>query len=127
MKRKRIIPYNSKLKERARYLRNNSTLSEILLWRHLKGKQIHGYDFDRQKPIDNYIVDFFCNELMFAIEIDGESHNYKMEEDEQRQRRLESLGVRLLRFYDLDVKRNIEGVLITIENWILENKERLST
>ena len=61
---------------------------------------------------------------MLAIEIDGESHNYKIDEDKHRQRRLESLGVRFLRFYDLDVKRNIEGVLITIENWILENKNR---
>ena len=126
MKPKRIIPYNPKLKERARYLRNNSTLSEVLLWKHLKGKQMHAYDFDRQKFIDNYIVDFFCNELMLSIEIDGGSHNYKIEEDEQRQKRLESLGVRFLRFPDLDVKRNIEGVLNTIEGWILENEERLS-
>ena len=71
MKRKRIFQYNSKLKERARYLRSNGTLSEVLLWRHLKGKQMLGFDFDRQKPIDNYIVDFFCNELMLAIEIDA--------------------------------------------------------
>ena len=123
MKRKRIFQYNSKLKERARYLRNNSTLSEVLLWRHLKGKQMLGFDFDRQKPIDNYIVDFFCNELMLAIEIDGDSHDSKVEYDKNRQTKLESLGLHLLRFSDLDVKSNMEGVISTIENWILGDKE----
>jgi len=60
MKRKIILPYNPMLKERAREPRKNSTLSEVLLWRHLKGKQMLGHDFDRQKPIGNFIVDFFC-------------------------------------------------------------------
>jgi very-short-patch-repair endonuclease len=67
--RRKIIPYNPKLKEYARQLRNNSTRSEIILWKYLKGKQMLGYDFHRQKPIDNYIVDFFCSELMLAIEL----------------------------------------------------------
>ncbi|MCH7754502.1 endonuclease domain-containing protein [candidate division KSB1 bacterium] len=126
MKRKKIIPYNPKLKERARYLRNNSTLSEVLLWQHLKGKQMQGFDFDRQKPIDNYIVDFFCNELMLVIEIDGESHIEKIVYDKHRQKRLESLGIRFLRFYDIDVKKNMNGVLSTIENWIFEkNKSKI--
>ena len=125
MKRKNIFQYNPKLKERSRYLRNNSTLSEVLLWRHLKGKQVHGFDFDRQKPIDNYIVDFFCNELMLAIEIDGDSHNSKVEYDKCRQTRLESFGLCFLRFSDLHVKRNMEGVIGTIESWILGNKPTL--
>src|SRR3990172_7798013 len=102
MKRKRIIPYNPKLKERANHLRKNSTISEVLLWKYLKGKKTLGYDFDRQKPIDNYIVDFFCNELMLAIETDGCTHNEKSEEDQSRQTKFESLGVRFLRFYDFD-------------------------
>lgn len=59
MKRKVIIPYNPKLKEVARKLRKSGTLSEVLLWTYLKKKKMRGYDFDRQKPIDNYIVDFF--------------------------------------------------------------------
>ena len=80
MKRK-IIPYDPKLKQLARELRNKSTLAEVLLWKHLKGKQIQGYDFHRQKPLDQYIVDFFCSELMLAIEIDGDSHDYKERED----------------------------------------------
>ncbi len=73
MKRK-IIPYNPKLKELARTLRNNSTKSEIILWQHLKSKQMMGFDFHRQKPIGNFIVDFFCHELMLAVELDGYSH-----------------------------------------------------
>ena len=120
MKRKKIIPYNPNLKEIAKQLRKNSTPSEILLWRYLKGKQMFCYDFDRQKPIDNFIVDFFCNELMLAIEIDGDTHNYKFEEDRKRQERLEKFGIRFLRFTDRDVKQNIEGVVATIERWIKE-------
>ena len=72
----------------------------------------------RQKPIDNYVVDFFCYELMLAIEIDGETHNYKVEKDQIRQNRLESLEINLLRFLDIDVKRNMNGVLLTLNTWI---------
>ena len=121
MKRKNVLSYNPILKDLARELRNNSTLSEVLLWRHLKGRQILGYDFDRQKPIDNFIVDFFCNELMLAIEIDGETHNYKISRDRERQKRLEGLGVWFLRFTDEEVKQNIEGVVAEIERWIRNN------
>ena len=59
MKRK-IIPYNPKLKDLAKELRQNMTLSEILLWKKLRNKQMFGYDFDRQRPIDEYIIDFYC-------------------------------------------------------------------
>ena len=116
------VYYNPKLKEFARTLRNNSTLSEVLLWNHLKGKQMKGYDFHRQKPIDNYVVDFFCPKLRLIIEIDGESHLFKGEEDEKREKRLESLGFHILRFDDLDIKKNMEGVLVSIKKWIKEYK-----
>ena len=79
---------------------------------------MRGYDFHRQKPLDNYVVDFFCPMLMVAIEIDGTSHMFRETKDIERQRRLEDLGVRLLRFDDLDVKFRIEEVLRTIEEWI---------
>ena len=69
------VTYDSKLKEYARHLRNNSTNAEIKLWIQLKGKQMHGYDFHRQKPIGNYIADFFCNKLRLVIEIDGSTHD----------------------------------------------------
>ena len=71
---RKIIPYNPALKELARQLRNNLTHSEIKLWKAIRGKVMYGYDFHRQKPIDNFIVDFFCHELMLAIELDGYSH-----------------------------------------------------
>ena len=116
--RRKIIPHNPKLKQIARNLRNNSTLSEILLWNELKGKKLPGFDFHRQKPIHNYIVDFFCSELSLAIEIDGASHDEKIEYDEDRQRKLESLGVKFLRFTDREVKTNLYGVVTTIEEWI---------
>jgi very-short-patch-repair endonuclease len=115
------VPYNRKLKERARKLRNNGTLSEVLLWRYLKGKQMKGYDFHRQKPIDSFIVDFFCPALMLAIEIDGDSHAFRQAYDASRQRHLESMGVRFLRFDDLDVKFRMDEVLKSIECWIDQN------
>ncbi len=115
---KKKIYYNPKLKEYARELRNNSTLSEVLLWNELKRKKLRGYDFHRQKPIDNFIVDFFCSKLMLAIEIDGTSHITKYKKDLIRQDRLESLGIHFLRFDDLVVKWDITIVLKKIENWI---------
>jgi very-short-patch-repair endonuclease len=99
MKRNKLICYNPELKEQARKLRTDSTLSEVLLWLKIKRKSF-GYEFHRQVPIDNYIVDFYCHELMLAIEIDGSSHNNKFDYDELRQRRLEALGVKLIRFED---------------------------
>jgi very-short-patch-repair endonuclease len=76
MSRRKIIPYNPKLKPLAKQLRHNMTVAEVLLWNRLKGKQMRGYDFDRQRPIDEYIVDFYCKDLMLAIEIDGASHDH---------------------------------------------------
>ena len=118
----KIIPYNPILVSRARKLRKNSTFSEILLWNYLKGKQLLGYDFDRQKPIDNYIVDFYCKELQLALEIDGESHAMKEDVDKKRDQRLNYLGVAVLRFEDLVVIYDTECVLNQIEDWIKKNK-----
>ncbi|OGU35588.1 MAG: DNA methylase [Ignavibacteria bacterium GWB2_35_6b] len=122
--RRTIIPYNPALKQKARELRNNSTTSEIKLWKFLKGRQMCGYDFHRQKPLDNYIVDFFCNKLMLAIEIDGLSHIGKEKYDEKRQQRLESLGIIFLRFEDEEVFYNIGKVLSDIEKWIKDNHKK---
>ena len=76
----KIIPYNPKLKEFARQLRKNSTLSEILLWQKIK-QQALGVQFHRQVPLLEYIVDFYCHELKLAIEIDGKSHEFIYDED----------------------------------------------
>ena len=115
-----ILKYNSKLLERAKKLRKNSTLSEVLLWGKIKRKQI-GYDFDRQRIIDQFIVDFYSKDLILAIEIDGNSHNDKVGADMERQSILEKLGVRFLRFNDLEVKNNLDNVIKVIISWINNN------
>ncbi|MBN1119146.1 MAG: DUF559 domain-containing protein [Bacteroidales bacterium] len=123
--RRKIIPYNPKLKVLARNLRNNSTKSEIILWQHLKGKQMMGFDFHRQRPIDNYIVDFYCSELLLAIELDGYSHTLEevQKKDAIKEDRLKELGLNLLRFDDIEVYDNIDNVLRTIEVYI-ENQRK---
>lgn len=120
--KKKFLKYNPALKVKARELRNNSTKTEILLWKFLKGKQLLGYDFHRQKPIDEFIVDFFCPDLMLAIEIDGGTHIGKEKYDAARQQKLENLGVRFLRFKDDDVFYNCDFVMKEIERWIVANK-----
>ncbi|NDK56738.1 endonuclease domain-containing protein [Pontibacter sp. BT213] len=117
------IPYKPYLKELARQLRNNSTLSEVLLWQELKGSKMLGFDFHRQKPLDNFIVDFYCSELKLAIEIDGDSHNYSFAKDTARQQQLESFEIYFLRCTDLEVKQNMPNVLRTIECWILDQQK----
>jgi very-short-patch-repair endonuclease len=110
MKRNKIILYNPSLKEKARLLRIKCTSSETLLWSKIRRKSF-GFEFHRQVPIDEYIVDFYCHELRLAIEIDGSSHDNKYEYDSYRQRKLENLGVRFIRFDDYDVKRNVNDVI----------------
>jgi very-short-patch-repair endonuclease len=121
-KKRKIIPYNPDLKNLAKKLRKNMTLSEILLWNELKNKQLLGYDFDRQRPIGSYIVDFYCKELLLAIEIDGDTHIYRDEYDDKRQNELENLGVRFLRFEDIEVRKNMWNVLRVIGDWIEKNR-----
>ncbi len=79
-----------------------------------------GYDFHRQKPIDNFIADFFCRELMLAIEVDGYTHTFEevADRDEKKEQRLRELGVRVKRFRDKDVMSNIEGVMEEIKDWV---------
>ena len=115
-----IIPYNRNLKLLARKLRKNMTLSEVLLWNELKRKKVRGYDFDRQRPILNYIVDFYCKKLKLAIEIDGNTHNNQdaIYKDFERQKEIEQWGVRFLRFSDIEVKTDIKNVLRAIELFI---------
>lgn len=116
---RKIIPYNPELLSFAKKLRNNMTLGEVALWRELKGKKL-GFSFSRQIPIDQYIVDFYCKDLELAIEVDGSIHfeEEQQEKDGLRQKRLESLGVRFIRFSDLDVKENLSWVLDQIKEEI---------
>lgn len=122
--RGRFLPYDPWLKEIARKLRNTMTVAEIMLWQRLKGKQMRGYDFHRQKPMDHYVVDFFCPRLKLVLEIDGISHEGKLEQDEKRQKDLEEYDLTFLRFDDLEVKRNLDGVVAAIEEWIIDHERR---
>ena len=117
------LKYNPKLKHLARMLRKNSTLSEVLLWNELKGKKLMGIDFHRQKPIGNFIVDFFSPDLMLVIEIDGITHAYKQDDDIKRQQFLESLSLTVLRFQDRDVRKNMNGVVEVLKEWMAKNIE----
>ncbi len=119
-KRRRIIWYHPDLKEQARELRNSCTEAECILWRRLKGNQLKGYDFHRQKPLHYYIVDFYCHELNLAIELDGKIHNNEDNKirDVIRQETLEDYGVSFLRFTNEEVQDNIGLVIRKIINWI---------
>jgi very-short-patch-repair endonuclease len=116
---RKIIPYNPNLVTLAKSLRKNMTLSEVTLWREIKGKKL-GVRFSRQIPIDQYIVDFYCKDLQLAIEVDGPVHfeEGQQAKDMYRQNHLESLGVRFIRFSDLDVKNSLNWVLEEIKNEI---------
>jgi very-short-patch-repair endonuclease len=96
MPKNRIHKYNPGLKVLARQLRQNSTLAEVILWLNLKKKTL-SYEFHRQVPIEEYIVDFYCHELELAIEIDGYTHDYNYDKDDKRQKVLEGLGIRVVR------------------------------
>ena len=114
------LHYQNHLNSFARKLRQGGNLSEVLLWNELKNEKL-GYRFLRQRPIGKYIVDFFCHTLNLAIEIDGAaSHDNKLKKDELRQKALELLGIKVIRFKDSDVRYNLEGVVETIKSEILQ-------
>ena len=117
--RNKIIPYHPKLKEFARKLRKNSTLAEVLLWKKIKNRS-YGVQFHRQVPMLNYIVDFYCHELMLAIEVDGSSHEFKYLEDLKRQKKLEKYGVNFIRFSNLEIKKEIFSVEMVIQEKVKE-------
>lgn len=115
-----IVKYNPKLKKLARKLRNKSTKAEIRLWNQLRNGKLNGFDFHRQKPIDKFIVDFFCYKLRLCIEVDGVTHNDPLVQDRDRKKeaRLKELGYNILRYQDNDVIDNIDGVILEIQNYI---------
>ncbi len=80
-----------------------------------------GYKFNRQKPLGNYIVDFYCKRLNLVIEVDGSSHDNNYQEDLVRQKDLEELGLTFLRFTDIQVKKDMNSVIREIEIWIVQN------
>src|SRR5678816_3512575 len=108
-----IIPYNPKLKGLAKRLRQNMTFSEVKLWNEIKNGKLMGYDFDRQRPIGNFIVDFYCKDLKLAIEIDGVTHEDEdiLLKDKIRQEELETFGVACLLYNALLVLNKVEAVV----------------
>ena len=108
--------YNKNLKHPARNLREHGTMAEAIRWRDIsKAKKIWPYQFNRQYPINNYIVDFISRKLKLIIEIDGSSHLAKNEEDYERQKFLEDEGFTVLRFSEGRVINRIDEVVREID------------
>jgi len=109
---KHPVQYNRNHKPLAGHLRNEGTKGEALLWFYaLKARKMYGYQFNRQFPIGNYIVDFISRKLNLIIEIDGNSHLSKSVSDRERQDYLESLGYVILRFSEAEVVHRLDDVV----------------
>ena len=108
-----MLPFNRKLKGTARALRKNMTDAERLFWLRVRKKQLNGHQFYRQKNLGNYIVDFYCPSAKIIIEIDGGQHYSEkvIIQDNIRDRYLNDLGFKVLRFSDNEILTNINGVL----------------
>ncbi len=105
------IPYNNALPQKAQENRKNPTPAEQKLWYEvLQNKRLHTLKFTRQKPLDGYIVDFYCAELKLAIEIDGDTHARQKQYDKDRTKNLNKHGVEVIRYTNADVLNNLEGV-----------------
>ena len=104
-----FLPYNPQLVARAKEMRKNPTIAERKLWGYLRNFPVK---FWRQRPIDNFIVDFYCPKLKLVIEVDGDSHftDSGLVYDQERTRILEGYGLRIIRFTNDEVLRNFEGV-----------------
>ena len=115
-------PYNKNLKQVSRELRNNMTEAEKLLWARLRGKQILGLQFYRQKPILNFIVDFYCPAANLVIECDGSQHftDEGLEADRVRDQALAELGLRMLGFDNGQVLREMDVVVQVIYDVITQ-------
>ena len=116
-----VLPKNKELKLRARSLRKGYNLAEVIFWKQVRNNSFYGIDFDRQRIIGNYIVDFYIKSLGLIIEIDGSSHNEKDEYDEKREQYLKSLGLHMLRFTDFRIKNDLVHVLLELEEFIIKN------
>jgi len=123
------IPYNLKLKDRAREMRKNMTEAEKKLWFELLvADKFHGLRFLRQKPIDNFIVDFYCSKLRLVIEVDGDSHFSEQGEayDEERTFILNKYGIEVIRYNNNDIFNNIEGVGKHLESVVRRRMEEIN-
>ena len=114
------LPKNKELLSRARSLRKGYVLSEVIFWKQVRNKEFYQIDFDRQRIIGNYIVDFYVKSLGIVIEIDGSSHNDKEEYDEKRQSFLESLNLKVYRISDFRVKNDLANVMNELKDYIID-------
>jgi len=112
----RTLPFNPNLKQRARELRRAGSLPEALLWNEIKNKKLNGLDFDRQKIIGNYIVDFFCASKFLVIEIDDKTHDFKVEYDKARDEYLKSLHLNVIHVSAAEVLKNPHGIFLWLSN-----------
>ena len=113
------LPRNTKLRQLSKDKRKEGILSEVLFWQEVHKGKFHKIDFDRQRIIGNYIVDFYVKSLGLVVEVDGRSHDHKKEYDAQRQAYLENLGLKVFRCSDIDVKKNIDSVFRELEKFII--------
>lgn len=114
------LPYNNKLKERAKLLRRAGNLPEVLFWMQVTKGNFHKIDFDRQRIIGNYIVDFYVKALGLIIEIDGSSHDDKEVYDKNREEYFISLGLKVHRISVDDVMKAMNFVLMGLEEYIIK-------
>ena len=117
--------YSPRLKQNARTLRSNQTESELRLWQRLRGKQLLGVQFYRQKPLGSYIVDFYAPKTALVIEIDGSQHldEGQARRDIERDRYLEGLGLTVMRFDSRQVLVETEAVVATIFAAVAEKQK----
>ena len=111
--------YNKELKQFSRDLRTHGTHGEAVLWSEvLRAKKFYRLQFNRQYPIEDYIVDFICRKMKLIIEVDGASHNFKVKEDKIRDRRLNELGYQVIRVGEGEVLNDLNNVIRTIEAYL---------
>lgn len=122
-----MIPYKPYLKKYAKENRSNLTWSEAKLWSHLQKRKLLGYKFNRQKPLLNYIVDFYCHKLKLVIELDGPSHEEREAEDKIRQVRLESYGLTFIRFFENDVLASDHWVVREIKKVVRKLEKQIAS
>ena len=113
------LPYNASLKSRAKALRKAGNFSEVVFWKEVRNKSFWNIDFDRQRVIGNYIVDFYVKALGLVVEIDGEIHNFQEEYDEKRETYLKNLGLKVFRISTTKMLFDTENVMKELEQFII--------